>query len=82
MSKIIYNLMYVYDLTPTPKDANKIKRNFYYHLSKLDPFIKKATKSVFLSNKSYEKHIDNLFFKFKNNVKVYKCEINSFTILK
>jgi hypothetical protein len=77
-----YNLMYVYDLTPSPREANKIKRKFYYHMNKLDPFIKKATKSVFLSNKSHEKYIDNFFFKFKGNVTVYKSEITSFTILK
>lgn len=82
MQKRNYNLMYVYDLTPTPREANKIKRKFYYHMNKLGPFISKATKSVFLTNKSHEKQIDNFFFKFKGVVTVYKCEINSFTILK
>lgn len=82
MSKITYNLLYVYDLTPTPKEANKVKRNFYYHLNKLDPFIKKATKSVFLANKSHERDIDALFFKYKGKVTVLKTEIISFTFLK
>jgi hypothetical protein len=82
MPKIIYNLMYVYDLTPTPREMHKIKRKFYYHMKKLDPFISKATKSVFLANKAHETQIDNFFFKFKGVVTVYKCEINSFTILK
>lgn len=82
MQKIIYNLLYVYDLTPTPKEANKVKRNFYYHLNKLTPFINKVGKSVFLTSKIHEKEVDNLFFKFKNKVTVIKTEITSYTFLK
>lgn len=82
MKKITYNLLYVYDLTPSQKELHKIKRKFYYHLNKFSPFIKKTQKSVFLTDKAYEKEIDKFFFSFKGKVDVLKCEINSYTFLK
>lgn len=81
MSK--YNIMYVYDVSPkNPKETVKIKRKFYYYLSKMQPFIRKATKSVIIISKEHEKVVDNFFTRFSEDLIVYKCEINKMEILK
>lgn len=78
-----YNLLYVYDIKPK-KQANigKIKRKFYYHLDKMRPFLRRATKSVILTSKTHEKTVDNFFYYFLDDVEVYKCEITGFTAIK
>ncbi len=81
MSK--YNIMYVYDIIPkNPSHIHKIKRRFYYHLNKNTPFIRKATKSVILTTSQHEKHIDEFFMSFSEDIIVYKCKITDIEIFK
>lgn len=76
-------ILYIYDITPKNKsDLNKIKRNFYYHLSKFNAFVKKATKSAIVVRKEHEKIIDNLFEKFYGNIEVWKCKVKSLELMK
>ncbi|MEM3364264.1 MAG: hypothetical protein QXS93_02010 [Candidatus Micrarchaeia archaeon] len=77
------NLLYVYDIKPqNPSKKGSIKRNFYYHMEKLRPFIRRATESVILTSKEHESTIDGFFMRFLNDVEVYKCDITKLTILK
>lgn len=79
MSK--YNIMYVYDITPqNSSKIHKIKRRFYYHLNKNTPFIRRATKSVILTTKEHEKHLDEFFMGFEKDIIVYKCKIKNIEI--
>jgi len=81
MSK--YDLIYVYDLKPRKHtEMGKIKRSFYYHLNKRMPFLRRATESVILTTKAHEKHLDEFFQRFIDDVEVYKCEIRKLTIIR
>lgn len=78
-----YDTMYVYDIIPkNPQEIHKIKRKFYYNLSKMEPFIRKATKSVVITTKEHESILDSFFIQFKGDISVYKCKIKSIEILK
>ncbi|MGC8924026.1 MAG: hypothetical protein ACP5KJ_02455 [Candidatus Micrarchaeia archaeon] len=77
-----YSLLYIYDITPKEKkETNKIKRRFYYQMSKYTPFIRKATKSAFLAKKEYEKILDGFFQKFYGDIEVWKCNIISVELM-
>lgn len=81
MSK--FNLLYVYDLKPQkPSDIGRLKRKFYYHLRKMEPFVRRMTKSVMLTSKEHEKTVDAFFYYFLKDVEVYKCEVSNFTVIK
>ncbi len=81
MSK--YNIMYVYDVSPqNPKETAKIKRKFYYYLSKMQPFMRKATESAIIISKEHEKIVDNFFTRFSKDIIVYKFEISKLEIIK
>ncbi|MEM0437744.1 MAG: hypothetical protein QXU54_00410 [Candidatus Micrarchaeia archaeon] len=78
-----YDTMYVYDIIPKNKsEIYKIKRKFYYNLSKMEPFIRRTTKSVIVTTKEHERILDSFFLQFKGDVSVYKCKIRSIEILK
>ncbi len=71
-------LLYIYDIKQKNKrNFNKIKRNFYYNLGKLD--LKPAThitKSTLLVPDNYEQLLDRFFSDFRKktrNIIIYKA---------
>lgn len=71
-------LLYIYDIKhKNRKNFNKIKRNFYYNLGKLDLGSEAwITKSTILVPDSRERALDIFFSNFKKktkNIVVYKA---------
>ncbi|MDD5022546.1 MAG: hypothetical protein PHU63_00040 [Candidatus ainarchaeum sp.] len=68
--------VYFYDLTPkSPRNYNKLKRKFYYHLNKLK--IDKSywkNKSVLVIPPEMEGIMDSFFISFKPEIEVYKLQ--------
>ena len=68
-------LVYLYDIKTDPKQYNKIKRRFYYHLHK--SFLKDCsylTKSVLLVPDELEHRADMFFNKFIRYLEIYKIK--------
>lgn len=72
-------LLYCFDLkTKDSKSYNTVKRRFYYHLSKLGKYnFLWNTKSVILVEDAQEATFDLFFFKFKQNITLFKSKIIS-----
>lgn len=71
-------ILYLYDLKAKNKrEFNRVKRVFYYHLTKLSlPKTAFITKSTIVVNETSARLLDVFFKKFKNSLIVYKiyCE--------
>ena len=68
--------IYFYDLRPkNPKDYNRLKRKFYYHLNKLNLDTNYwRTRSVLIVPPEIEAILDEFFLSFKPDVEVYKAQ--------
>ncbi len=76
-------IIYIYDLVAKDrKRFNRVKRLFYYHLSKL-PLRKEVwkTKSAIAVQPSMEKNLDRFFKRFGKSVVVYKALAESVELL-
>ena len=71
-------LVYIYDLKSSVRDYNKLKRNFYYHLTKngYNQYFWK-TKSVLVAPDETELVLDGFFKQFNKFVVVYKIRTNT-----
>lgn len=76
--------MYVYDLRASnPKEYNRVKRRFYYHLGRLFPSRKLwRTESCIVVPAKQERILENLFMGFGSNITVYKTAIRRLQLLK